>query len=547
MKTGAATCPVDGVPSLGIHPRILVPASFPAFGVYSRPEDDTGFRRLIAPGEPVYANTWRRLQEQGIDVVYVRGEERNACFDYVEEHLPHVLSANGPPGSHGAEWVYRLTCRVLDLLLEDRDSLECYRRLAGLADILTEVILTRPDSEWRMLECAPLRHRTHTHCVNVAVLLVSFCHHVLKVDDDKLLRELALGGVLHDLGKTLLPREILDKPGRLTDEEFDAVKKHPTDGLRIAGPWLHDSDIAQRVIAQHHEDACGSGYPDGRVGQAINKFARAARVADVFDALTSSRPYSDAMDTFGALNHMVVHMQPRFDRTLLRRFIRLLSADRDGEAPVTVAVPAGDEAPQELIPALVAGPPIADAEPLTQRGTAPAAPHPAQPAEEETSEEEPLTVDDLLNQQEQSTALFGGIMRALNDAVEMSLQKREQAPEQPPDAHVSASPASPSEEAAAARALFPLVWQIDRWRAEFAPRERAQESPLRARILACLELLRADVEDALAAYHVEIIEPAPSGEDGLHAQRAGFVLRHGEHSRVLEPVRIGLKSKRRAG
>ena len=360
--------------SLGVHPGILVPATFPPFDRYVPGTEGEGFRLFQRAGEPVYANVRVRLEQAGSDVVYLRGEDRDACYDYVEQHLAHLMEEGGLPPGQMAEWTYRLARRAMDFLPADPDSSERYARRRTLVDAITRAALRDPAGQWRTPECAPLKHNTGSHSVNVAVLLTGFARGVLRVSDRKVLREVALGGALHDLGKTRVPSAILEKPSELTRIEFAEVKKHPRYGLDIAKPYLHKANIARHIIAQHHENACGNGYPDGRAGESIDLFARVARVVDVFDAMTSNRPYRGAVDTYSALNRMVAEMRPQFDVAILRKFIRYLSADAEHETPVTVGTGSAPGADADSLPAILMGPPLtlemADEEPeeTTQPG-----------------------------------------------------------------------------------------------------------------------------------------------------------------------------------
>jgi HD-GYP domain-containing protein (c-di-GMP phosphodiesterase class II) len=365
--------------SLGVHPGILVPATFPPFDRYVPGAGGEGFRLFQRAGEPVYANVRARLEQAGAAVVYLRGEDREACYDYVEQHLAHLMEEAELPPGQTAEWIYRLACRAMEALLADPDSSDRYARVESMVEAITQAALRDPVGHWRMLECAPLKHRTNSHSVNVAVLLTGFARSVLRVSDRKVLKEVALGGALHDLGKTRLPAAILEKPSVLTRIEFAEVKKHPRYGLDIAKPYLHKTNIARHIIAQHHENACGNGYPDGRAGESIDLFARVARVVDVFDALTSNRPYSGAVDTYSALNRMVVEMRQQFDVTILRKFIRYLSADVERQAPVAVAGDPLQAVDADSLPAILLGPPFT----LEQADDEPQAPAPDdEPAEQ---------------------------------------------------------------------------------------------------------------------------------------------------------------------
>ncbi len=113
------------------------------------------------------------------------------------------------------------------------------------------------------------------------------------------LRRLAIGGLLHDIGKLQVPDEILRKPGKLTDEEFDVIRSHPVWGDELAESLGFTAEV-RRLIRSHHERLDGKGYPDGIAGEAIALDTRILTVCDVYDALTSPRVYRDAPFTHDA-------------------------------------------------------------------------------------------------------------------------------------------------------------------------------------------------------------------------------------------------------
>ena len=135
---------------------------------------------------------------------------------------------------------------------------------------------------------------TFTHSLNVAVLSISFGRHLEMGKSD--LFDLCLGTLFHDIGKTGVPDGIINKPGRLTDEEFNTVKKHPEISARILSEQPTDfSPVVIKIARHHHERSNGSGYPDKLSGDEIHSFATIAGIADVYDALSSDRVYHKGM------------------------------------------------------------------------------------------------------------------------------------------------------------------------------------------------------------------------------------------------------------
>jgi putative nucleotidyltransferase with HDIG domain len=139
------------------------------------------------------------------------------------------------------------------------------------------------------------------------------------------------GGLLHDIGKIGVPPSILDKPGKLTEEEFAVMRRHPSKGAEI----LESIPSLQKVIpivSQHHERFDGKGYPNGLAGESISLLARIFAVADVVDALLSDRPYRPAWSREKVLAHTRENAGQQFDPKVVDAFFRI-EARRSVDAP----------------------------------------------------------------------------------------------------------------------------------------------------------------------------------------------------------------------
>jgi putative two-component system response regulator len=139
-------------------------------------------------------------------------------------------------------------------------------------------------------------------------------------------RSIAFGAVLHDIGKLLVHDRILNKPGRLNDEEADILRKHPEIG---AGIIENMEFLAGTVplVRHHHEWFDGRGYPDGLRGEDIPIGARIIAVTDSFDAMTTHRPYRDALAWATAKDTLLAKSESQFDAEVVRNFIELIEVD----------------------------------------------------------------------------------------------------------------------------------------------------------------------------------------------------------------------------
>lgn len=163
---------------------------------------------------------------------------------------------------------------------------------------------------------------TFMHCVSVAGLLITFARDQKFSEDE--IRRIAIGGLLHDIGKTLTPDEVLNKPGKLTPEEFDIMKGHVTHSRDILQNTLGIGQMELDIALMHHERMDGTGYPLGLSGEQISLIGAMSAIVDVYDALTSVRVYKDAWEPSIALKKMLEWSPAHFDRGLVQHFIRCL-------------------------------------------------------------------------------------------------------------------------------------------------------------------------------------------------------------------------------
>jgi HD-GYP domain-containing protein (c-di-GMP phosphodiesterase class II) len=137
-----------------------------------------------------------------------------------------------------------------------------------------------------------------------------------------MVHELNMAALLHDLGKQLVPPELLNKTGKFTDEEFEIVQRHPVDGARILLSTPGASELSAIVAYEHHVRADGTGYPKVPRGWKLNLASRVVQLADVFDALRTHRPYRPALPVPKILELMRSDVGTMFDPDLLEIFFR---------------------------------------------------------------------------------------------------------------------------------------------------------------------------------------------------------------------------------
>lgn len=172
-----------------------------------------------------------------------------------------------------------------------------------------------------MIAVAKLKQKdegTFLHSLAVSALMITFGR-TLGLDEDEV-RLLGLGGLVHDLGKMMLPIELLRKPGKLTNEEIAVIRTHPVQGYELVKQIDGIPKAVLDVCLYHHEKFDGSGYPSKLTGSEIPPVARIAAICDVYDALTTVRPYKRAWSQAEAIDTMV-RSQGRFDPDLMKVFL----------------------------------------------------------------------------------------------------------------------------------------------------------------------------------------------------------------------------------
>lgn len=210
---------------------------------------------------------------------------------------------------------------ILRALLDNPRSGEKIKESIMLVNNMVDNILANRDAIYDLLSLRTHDYYTYTHSVNVAALSVGLAI-ASGLDRDRT-EKLGIGAMLHDLGKSAIPHEILNKPGRLTDAEFAIMKTHVIESERLLSPQKEIPEESFMAILQHHERLTGRGYPFGISGIQVQLFGRITAIADCYDAMTTQRVYKPAFTPFHALSIMV-NEKESFDPELLAAFIKML-------------------------------------------------------------------------------------------------------------------------------------------------------------------------------------------------------------------------------
>lgn len=236
------------------------------------------------------------------------------------------LDAEGQPSPRERSHIKAVALRensklIVRELLDHPRSGQRIRECGDAVDGMISCILEDPAAIHDLLSIRNFDYYTYTHSVNVAVLSIGLG--IAASLPRKDLNKLGMGAILHDIGKSAIPPEILNKQGRLTDVEYGLLRTHVAQGEKILREGREVPEECLPAVSQHHEKLSGKGYPRRLHGRAIALFGRIAAIADCYDALTTKRPYKSAFLPFHALRIIVQETQD-FDRDLLKAFITML-------------------------------------------------------------------------------------------------------------------------------------------------------------------------------------------------------------------------------
>lgn len=236
-------------------------------------------------------------------------------------HMPAVALKEA---AADAQRVYEEATRIIRGVMHD---VRLGRQVQG-ADVepavqdITSTIIQNRDALLSLCRVKTKDNYTFQHSVSVGALEVTFCRALgLDVETTRLA---GIGGLLHDIGKICVPDEILNKPARLTEDEFQTMKRHVIEGKRVLEEADQIDPLSIQIAYEHHERTDGSGYPEGRRGSEISLLGRMAAICDVYDALTSERVYHRPMLPHEALRKIYEWSKFHFDPQLVHQFVRII-------------------------------------------------------------------------------------------------------------------------------------------------------------------------------------------------------------------------------
>ncbi|MCP4270165.1 MAG: HD-GYP domain-containing protein [Candidatus Brocadiaceae bacterium] len=277
---------------------------------------------LYCRGDVVFEEVKRRaLKAEKIRSLYIRKDNQKEFYEYIENNFQDIITNTNISYDEKTTFVYNTATNVVKNLFDDPRSGNI-KRTKSFASNLASYIIDDSKAAESLIQIAIHEYYTYTHSVNVAAVGTLFGKYLGL--GGKELRPICTGILLHDIGKTRVSTDIINKKGKLTKVEFEEVKKHPELGVKALDEAGIAADEIRLITLQHHEDYDGGGYPYGLKKDEISLYGRIVRIIDVYDAITTNRSYAGAKRPFSALKEMQERMSHCFDTELFLEFIRFL-------------------------------------------------------------------------------------------------------------------------------------------------------------------------------------------------------------------------------
>jgi HD-GYP domain-containing protein (c-di-GMP phosphodiesterase class II) len=261
------------------------------------------------------------LKEKQTEVFYIRETDLYKYYEFkILKHLLLGLTQDKPPAQEVFQRVYPVATRILQDYLEISASDQFLILLDELPKVLAESLNSENLPFHELFKMTLKENTIHAHCVNVGLYCLCLARELGMNRKDR--EEICRGGMLADIGKKYIPKDVMFKESELADEDRQTIRQHPAFGRKALNEQRRYSKTVLRMAGEHHENFDGTGYPLKLAGKDINTAARICKIMDVFNALTSHRSYGEVMTPIQALTVMKENIGKQFDSQLLTAFIQ---------------------------------------------------------------------------------------------------------------------------------------------------------------------------------------------------------------------------------
>lgn len=303
-----------------IHLQTILVDSIRTFDIYIRVK---GKMLLYHSGSDRFTPKVRdNLLANRIEVLYILKSGRAAYNRYIEENLSPILNNQLLSIGEKSSIAHSSITSIAQTLFNNPRAQTIVRYKSAISSVM-DFILREKGAINNLIRLTSHDFTTYIHSVNVGIFAIGLAQALLAEDPSHNMHELASGFFLHDIGKCATPLTVLTKPGPLSEEEWIIMRRHPFEGYKLLEKLNELTKESRVIVMEHHERHDGRGYPRKLRGDRIHIYSKICCIADVFDALTSVRPYKARKTPFQALQIMKDEMRSEFDPHFFERFVLL--------------------------------------------------------------------------------------------------------------------------------------------------------------------------------------------------------------------------------
>jgi HD-GYP domain-containing protein (c-di-GMP phosphodiesterase class II) len=312
--------------------------SAPADGSGQAPASEDLFRLYCAAHIHFSEEHRARLVAHGLKFVYIPMAFQDRFRQQTEAQIERTAEDPSVAISVKSEIVYETSVELMNELLAEPNLASTSPRLEKVSRAVTTLVLNDPTAFSHLFTASHHDFYTATHMVNVGTWMVPLAYAMGHHDVDEL-SHICQAGLLHDIGKTYISPELLNKTGKLTDEDWAILRRHPELGCTHLEQYERIHPLILTITRQHHERMDGTGYPDGITGDQMHPISKICAVVDSFDAMTAFRPFKQrTLSVNEALDILIKETPQKYDPAVMEAWIAMLRTAKVAKPGSSAAV-----------------------------------------------------------------------------------------------------------------------------------------------------------------------------------------------------------------
>ena len=318
VQEGFLPVPLTAIPPESLIGLEVYIQAYPSYSLYKSSGLEFGLK------------DYERLIDAGTEYVYIETKNHQRYYNAVEDTLLEIVNDKSIATERKCEILYATTLALTTELMSTPPDRKKINEVEKLTKSTIDLVLKNPSAINHLYSISNHDFYTATHVANVSILMVSFAHKI-GIKDKKLLNDLGTGGLLHDIGKMFIPQNLLNSTDKLSEDDFELIKSHVKKGVDYLEGNADLSDVITKIVSQHHEKLDGSGYPNKLAGDEISVYGRMSTIVDMFEAMTSVRPYRETSMPVAQAMEIIEDMAPdQLDKKFVKSFINFIESNMQG-------------------------------------------------------------------------------------------------------------------------------------------------------------------------------------------------------------------------